>query len=445
MSGIAGIHDSGRMDLVGAMLDRMAHRGPNSRLVFSTAHSTLGIASTARDASALEPFRATGAVEDGSGGCHSASARAANGLLELQRDAIGLAPLYYGHAADGRLCFASEVKGLLAATQDVHELPPGATLRDAQLSVPDPLPARQVWLDEPPETTAVRLRDALERAVRARITGDASASWLSGGLDSSAIAALARPGLRSFHTFAGGLKDSPDLRYASQMAEYLGATHVEVVAEPEDLMAALPEVIFHLESFDPYLVRSSVMHYLVARKAADYADQVFSGEGADELFGGYAYLKEMSLSELPAELLKITGALHNTALQRVDRCSAAFGLVAHIPFLDPEVVALAWRVPPALKIKDGVEKWILRLAMQGRLPEPVLNRGKAKFWEGAGVQDIIAGRAERTVSDDDFRRHKRLENGYTLRTKEEHYYYRIFRDRFGDLPSLSWLGVTAMG
>jgi asparagine synthase (glutamine-hydrolysing) len=173
-------------------------------------------------------------------------------------------------------------------------------------------------------------------------------------------------------------------------------------------------------------------------------DHIFSGEAGDELFGGYSYLKNIPLADLPPELLKITTSLHNTALQRVDRSSSAFGLVAHLPFLDPEVVNLALKIPPELKIKDGLEKWILRQALKGYLPESILNRGKAKFWEGAGVQDIIAEFAESRISDEDFRKHRQLENGYVLRTKEEYYYYRIFQDHFGQLQDFSWLGFTKM-
>jgi asparagine synthase (glutamine-hydrolysing) len=141
-------------------------------------------------------------------------------------------------------------------------------------------------------------------------------------------------------------------------------------------------------------------------------------------------------------LVDITSRLHNTALQRVDRSASAHGLVAHVAFLDPEVVDYALRIPAELKIRDGVEKWILRRAMDGLLPESVLNRRKAKFWEGAGVGDLMAQHADERIGDDEFCRERRLPNGWTLNAKEELMYYRIFRDHFGDFADLSWMGRT---
>ena len=119
------------------------------------------------------------------------------------------------------------------------------------------------------------------------------------------------------------------------------------------------------------------------------------------------------------ELADITGRLHNTALQRVDRCAAAHGLVVYVPFVNPEVVDYALRIPVELKIRDGVEKWILRQALEGLLPPPVLNRPKAKFWQGAGVGELLARYADGTISDGDFARERKLDNGWELAGKEE--------------------------
>ena len=165
------------------------------------------------------------------------------------------------------------------------------------------------------------------------------------------------------------------------------------------MLAVLPEVIYHLESFDALLVRSSITNYLVAQAASDYVPAVFSGEGGDELFAGYEYLKSLEPEVLPDELIDITGRLHNTALQRVDRCAAAHGTLAHVAFLDPDVAAYALQIPIEYKLRDGIEKWILRRAMDGALPERVLNRTKAKFWAGAGVGDLLARYADAEITE----------------------------------------------
>ncbi len=138
--------------------------------------------------------------------------------------------------------------------------------------------------------------------------------------------------------------------------------------------------------------------------------------------------------------------LHNTALQRVDRCAYAHGLVPHVPFADLEFVRYALCIPAEYKIhRQGgtlVEKWILRRAFQGQLPDAVLWRPKAKFWQGAGVETLLAEHAEGSVTDADFRRERVLPNGWQLHSKEELFYYRIFREQFGEIPNLDWMGRT---
>jgi asparagine synthase (glutamine-hydrolysing) len=257
--------------------------------------------------------------------------------------------------------------------------------------------------------------------------------------------ALARPHVNTLHTFAGGVAGAPDLIAARQVAEALNTTHHEVVVTLEDMLAALPQVIYHLESFDAPLVRSSVMNYLVAQRAAEHVGSIFSGEGADELFAGYAYLQEMRQDRLAPELLDITRQLHNTALQRVDRSAAAHGLVAHIPFLDLDVVQYAMRIPAELKLwrdEHAVEKWILRRSLEGTLPEAILWRQKAKFWHGSGLEDMLSDHAENVISDGEMG--QAPPEGHVLRSKEEMMYYRIFRQQFGDLDDLSWVGRTGM-
>jgi asparagine synthase (glutamine-hydrolysing) len=226
------------------------------------------------------------------------------------------------------------------------------------------------------------------------------------------------------------------------MADHIKSEHHSLEFTFQDLIEVLPDVIYHLESFDALLVRSSLTHYLAARAASDYVDQVFSGEGADELFAGYDYLASIPLPSLQAELDRLVASLHNTALQRVDRCAGAFGLTAHIPFLDPGVVQLAQQIPVEWKRRADVGKWIVREAATNVLPEAILRRPKAKFWEGAGVGQLLAEHAEKHISDGDFKGERLLPNGWMLNSKEELFYYRIFKERLGLFENLDWMGRT---
>jgi asparagine synthase (glutamine-hydrolysing) len=312
----------------------------------------------------------------------------------LARDLLGISPLYYGRTDDGALCFASEVKALLEVTHDVREFPPG-TCYDGQdgfktFSEVDLRPT----LKQDASQIASGLRLRLEQSVCRQIDGPVMGCWLSGGLDSSAMVALARPHVPKLHTFAVGLPGAPDLAFARKVADSLDTEHDEVLVSLDELLAVLPDVIYHLESFDALLVRSTLTNYLVTRYAADYVGSVFSGEGADELFGGYAYLKELEPDQLPDELLDLIRRLHSLALQRVDRSASAHGLTVHIPFLDLDVADYAMRIPPQFKVwrKDEViEKWILRQALADALPDEVLSQVLARRWRGRSAGSICRG------------------------------------------------------
>jgi len=331
-------------------------------------------------------------------------------------------------------------------TEDVREFPPGtwytasegfhryATVESGRLPEGDP------------DRIALELRHRLDQAVARCVVADEMGTWLSGGVDSSVIATVAWPRVRTLHSFVSGVKGAPDLAYGEQMATFLGTVHHSLLVTREDLAAALPEVIYHLESFDALLVRSSVVNYLTAQLASDYVSAVLSGEGGDELLVGYDYIKQVPPSAIPAEVEDIVMRLHNTALQRVDRCAYAHGLVPHIPFADMDVVRYALRIPAEHKIHrrggTAIEKWILRRAFQGLLPDAVLWRPKAKFWQGAGVETLLAEHAEAFVTDADFRRERVLPNGWQLHSKEELVYYRFFREHFGEISNLDWMGRT---
>ncbi len=439
MAGIAGIAQAGRREDVRRMLEVMIHRGGAGREVFEAGEVTLGAVWPRAQPGSLSMAEAT--VQDASGDGRFARAAWRRDHLMLDRDAMGVAPLYFGRTQNGTLCFASEVKSLLTVTSDVFELPPGGQhdgLVAPSCSGIQPGPI----LDESAGRIATELRNRLESAVVKSFGVDGIGVWLSGGLDSSILAALARRHVKVLHTFATGLAGAPDLVYARQVADFIGSEHHEIMLSLRDVLRRLPEVIRHLESFDALLVRSSVMNYSAGKAAASFVPAVLSGEGGDELFAGYDYLKALPREKLAAELLDIIARLHNTALQRVDRCSQAHGLLAVVPFLDPIVVEYALRIPAELKLHNGIEKWILRQAIGEDLPEPVRRRTKAKFWEGTGVGDLLARHADESIPDGEFLRERTLSNGWRLNSKEELLYYRLFRDALGDLPELGWMGRT---
>jgi asparagine synthase (glutamine-hydrolysing) len=441
MSGIAGINRPGQIELISRMLDKMSHRGRDWREARDSKETTFGALGPKIQEHDRVSLTARGLICDRTSEGHFAQAQARPDGFNLERDPLGVCPLYYGWTGDGALCFASEIKGLLAATRDVHEMPPGHSFDGSQMKKNTEI-ALQPALGESAETIARELRRRLEKAVRSRIGNSDVGSWLSGGLDSSAMAALARPYVAKLHTFAAGLPGAPDLAFARVAADFIHADHHERVVQPEEIFSILEDAIYAIESFDALLVRSSALNYLAAKTASDFVPAVFSGEGGDELFAGYNYLKTFDPANLSAELVDITNRLHNTALQRVDRCASAFGTVAHVGFLDPGVVEYAMKIPASLKLHNGVEKWILRKAMKGMLPDSILHRPKAKFWQGAGVDDLLAQVAEQKISNADFERERNLPNGWRLNTKEELFYYRIFRGHFGEFDDLSWMGRT---
>jgi asparagine synthase (glutamine-hydrolysing) len=441
MAGIAGISRPGRQKDVRKMLRKIRHRGQETKTIVDQG-ATLGVVYNDEFHDISLSLEHEHLICDEVGEGHFACVKTNPRGIILSRDTLGVVPLYYGLDNSGALCFASEVKALLSVTNDIHELIPGTRLveqrvehiTNVSLELPKPASADQI---------SSELRRVLTQAIENRVNQNENfGSLLSGGLDSSAISALARPYINEMHTFASGLEDAPDLFHARNVAEHLKTQHHERIVTFEEMVSVLPDVIYHLESFDALLVRSSIMHYLAAQVAVDYCPAIFSGEGGDELFAGYSYLKNLPISSLPNELIDITRRLHNTALQRVDRCTMAHGVVAWVPFLDPGVVECALSIPVGFKLHDGTEKWILREAIRDLLPEQVVDRPKAKFWEGSGVADLLSQFAEKTISDYDFKRERLLYNGWRLNSKEELVYYRLFRDRFGELEDLGWMGRT---
>jgi asparagine synthase (glutamine-hydrolysing) len=257
--------------------------------------------------------------------------------------------------------------------------------------------------------------------------------FLSGGLDSSLVAAIAARWAaardRRLQTFAVGTARSPDLAAARAVAEHLDTDHHEVTYTAQEALDALPDVVRSIESFDPGLVRSAVPNHLLARMTAGHVKVVLTGEGADELFAGYDYLREFgAAADLQAELERTVRSLHNLNLQRCDRVTMAHGLEARVPFLDAEVIRWALRLPPEAKLTgpDRPEKALLREAFDGWLPHHLLWRTKAEFGDGSGARDVLSRAVEGTVTDAAFES-ERTAVDPPLRTKEEVAYHRIWR------------------
>jgi asparagine synthase (glutamine-hydrolysing) len=362
------------------------------------------------------------------------------GHLFAARDPLGIKPLYWGKV-DGRLAFASEIKALAGIAEEIEEFPAGHCYDSRKglrrtYSVPQP---RDTGASE--AETLTDLRTTMEKAVVKRLRSDVPLGcFLSGGLDSSIIAAVARQHLDELHTFAVGLEGSSDLAAARKVARHLDTIHHEYVIEPSEVVEVLPEVLHHLESYDRDLVRSAVPTYFVARLAAQDMKVVLTGEGADELFAGYSYYADYDdPALLQRELRRSLMAMHNVNLQRVDRMTMAHSLEARVPFLDKTMLDLAMRIPAEWKQRpekgcDG-EKWILRKAFEDMLPEEIVWRGKLQFDEGSGFSDYLADYAEREHAAG------RIEESPHARSPEEALYRGLLGRTFDD-PDLV-LGLTA--
>jgi asparagine synthase (glutamine-hydrolysing) len=361
-----------------------------------------------------------------------------NGLL-LARDPLGIKPLYYGRKGSIFLA-ASEMKAF-PRMDELYMLPAGHAIfangKPWQFKHPfQPLPS---LVSPPVEEVLSEIRRRLENAVKKRLMSDVPVGvYLSGGVDSSIIAAMMRPYTVDLHSFTAGMPGAPDLEAARKVAGYLDATHHELVYTEEDVKKSLPEVIKYLESFDAPLVRSAVPMFFVSRVASEHVKVVLSGEGADELFAGYEYLNGFSdHKRLRRELSDITIRLQDTNLQRADRMSMAHGLEARVPFLDLDLVRYVSRLPVELleQRPDRPEKWLLREACRGLIPPSILKRKKMKFSEGAGSSEVVMNNVGKTIGSKMFDEQKNVAEGLVLRSPEELYYYRLWSEMMG--PDIS--------
>lgn len=375
----------------------------------------------------------------------------------LARDPIGIKPLYYGYV-DNKMYFASELGAMtLAGVEEVHEFPAGHYYT--------PQAGFVRYYEVPPvseniddiDTACRMIKDTFIRAVKKRLLADKEihvGSFCSGGLDSSLVAAIAAEELPHLHTFVVGMKDqngveSDDLKASRIAARHIGSTHHELIFTENDYYEALPTVIKKLESYDPSLVRSAVPCYFTCKLAADYVTVVLTGEGADELFNGYHYMKRIPADKVNYEGRRLINGLHNINLQRADRMGMFFSLELRVPFLDVEMVDVAMQLSADLKIRESekagssIEKWILRKAFAGSgyLPEDIIWRYKVQYTQGAGCESLGEKLAEAEVSEDEFQRIKAENPKATINSREAAYYFKLFRQFHPQDSVLSSIGI----
>ncbi|MGO4262121.1 asparagine synthase B [Lysobacter sp. TAB13] len=379
---------------------------------------------------------------------------AARGRYVIARDPIGVCPLYWGHDADGRLWVASEMKALARLCDDVAPFPAGHYY-DSEVGAPVKYyqkPWRDYDATKGVEVSKQELREAFERAVHRQMMSDVPYGvLLSGGLDSSLVAACAARFARRrveeddqaeawwprLHSFAIGLQGSPDLAAAEIAAQALGTVHHGFTYTFEEGLDVLPDVIQHIETYDVTTIRASTPMFLLARRIkAMGVKMVLSGEGSDEIFGGYLYFhKAPNAREFHEELVRKLDALHSFDCLRANKSMMAWGVEPRVPFLDVEFLDVAMRMDAQAKMVDKaagkIEKSILREAFEGYLPDSILWRQKEQFSDGVGYGwiDGLKLHAETHVNDRELAAAAVRFPINTPLTKEAYYYRSIF-DRY---------------
>lgn len=369
----------------------------------------------------------------------------------IARDHIGIVPLYTGHDDEGRLHVASEMKALTPVCRNVSEFPPGHVLDSAD-GTPRPYYTRP-WRDHAAATAdpdPATLREALEAAVHRQLMSDVPYGvLLSGGLDSSIIAAVAQRYARHriedddrteawwprLHSFCIGLEGSPDLAAARLVADHIGTVHHQFHFTVQEGLDALSDVIHHLETFDVTTVRAATPMYLMARRIRTLGvKMVLSGEGADEIFGGYLYFhRAPDPRALHEETVRKLDRLHQFDCLRANKATAAWGVEARVPFLDKEFLDVAMSIDPAAKMPaGGIEKRILREAFADYLPDTVLWRQKEQFSDGVGYSwiDALRAHAAAAVTDRQMANARFRFPHNPPADREAYLYRRIFESHF---------------
>lgn len=371
----------------------------------------------------------------------------------IARDHMGIIPLYMGWDNAGRFYVSSELKGLEGYCYKIEEFKPGCSLYSKEGKLKKWY--KRDWEDyeniKDNETSIEDLGKALEDAVHRQLMCDVPYGvLLSGGLDSSITSALAKKHSRKrmenegkseawwpqLHSFATGLEGSPDLIAAKKVADKIGTIHHEVTFTVQEGLDALRDVIYHIETYDVTTIRASTPMYLLSRAIKSMGiKMVLSGEGADELLGGYLYFhKAPNAEEFHKETVRKLSKLHLYDCLRANKTLAAWGVEGRVPFLDKEFIDVAMRINPKDKMitKERIEKWVIRKAFEDELPEEVAWRQKEQFSDGVGYSwiDSLREMVEAEVSDEQM---AEAESRFPIqppKSKEEYYYRSIFSEHF---------------
>lgn len=386
----------------------------------------------------------------------------------IARDHMGIIPLYIGWDKNGTFYVASELKALEGVCSKIELFPPGHYLHSKDGKFVKWY--KRDWMDyenvKNNETNITVIRRALEEAVHRQLMSDVPYGvLLSGGLDSSITSAIAKKYAEKriesndaeaawwpqLHSFAVGLEGSPDLAAAQKVADHLGTIHHEIKFTIQEGIDAIKDVVYHLETYDITTIRASTPMYLMARAIkAMGIKMVLSGEGSDEIFGGYLYFyKAPNAEEFHKETVRKLDKLHQYDCLRANKSLAAWGIEGRVPFLDKEFMDVAMRINPQDKMINGerMEKWVLRKAFEDMLPESVAWRQKEQFSDGVGYSwiDSLKELVNESVSDE------QLANAHfkfpvqTPKSKEEFYYRSIFESHFpSDAAALSVPSVPSV-
>jgi len=367
-----------------------------------------------------------------------------NDDIFIARDSIGIKPLYYSYSKSKTgaqtLYIASELKAFLdLPVLSAHEFPVGNYYDGHTFTpyyrIPDPVNVHQSV-----EQHLNNLREKLEAATVSHLISHVPVGiFLSGGIDSSIVAAISKKYVKELHTFSVGREGSADIESARLVASHIGSIHHEHLYSENDIKK-LSDIIYHTESFDQGIIHGAIPSYLCAELASRYVKVILTGDGADELFAGYRFHKNyQDMNMLNHQLRNSVMTLHNTNLLRLDRTTMAHGIEGRVPFLDRSIIELAQHIPIELKLHPThsgkfIEKWILRKAFEDLLPHEIIWRDKEQFEEGSETVETTSQWVDSIAHDFNAQEYISRHQQYHLRSREEAFYHKICTEVFNHSP-----------